>query len=40
MALIKDGQEINKPEDAIKEPLILEFLGLLKYHKSVGPIIL
>ncbi|MFI4938168.1 MAG: YhcG family protein [Candidatus Berkiellales bacterium] len=28
------GQEINNPEDAIKEPLVLEFLGLPeRYHK-------
>ena len=28
-------QEINKPEDAIKEPLILEFLGLPESQKLV-----
>lgn len=27
------GQEINKPEDAIKEPLVLEFLGAPHPHK-------
>lgn len=27
------GQEINKPEDAIKEPLVLEFLGAPEPHK-------
>lgn len=30
-----EGQEINTPEDAIKEPLILEFLGLPETHKLV-----
>lgn len=29
------GQEINTPEDAIKEPLILEFLGLPESHRLV-----
>src|SRR3990167_7947686 len=29
------GQEINKPEDAIKEPLVLEFLGLPESHRLV-----
>jgi predicted nuclease of restriction endonuclease-like (RecB) superfamily len=29
------GQEINQPEDAIKEPLILEFLGIPESHKLV-----
>lgn len=33
LALAKKGQEINKPEDAIKEPLILEFLGLPESHR-------
>ncbi len=29
------GQEINKPEDAIKDPLVLEFLNLPESHKLV-----
>jgi predicted nuclease of restriction endonuclease-like (RecB) superfamily len=29
------GQEINKPEDAIKEPLVLEFLNIPESHKLV-----
>ncbi len=29
------GQEINNPEDAMKEPLILEFLGLPEAHQLV-----
>jgi predicted nuclease of restriction endonuclease-like (RecB) superfamily len=28
LALVHKGQEINLPEDAIKEPMILEFLGV------------
>ncbi|ARB90732.1 PDDEXK nuclease domain-containing protein [Legionella longbeachae] len=35
LALSRDGQEINQPEDAIKEPLILEFLGLPEPHRLV-----
>ncbi len=35
LALSRDGQEINNPEDAIKEPLILEFLGLPESHRLV-----
>jgi len=35
MKLACKGQEINKPEDAIKEPLILEFLGLPESHRLV-----
>ncbi len=35
LQLVHKGQEINKPEDAIKEPLILEFLGLPESHKLV-----
>ncbi len=27
------GQEINNPQDAIKEPLVLEFLGVPEPHK-------
>ncbi|HAT4417218.1 TPA: DUF1016 domain-containing protein [Legionella pneumophila] len=33
--LAKEGQEINKPEDAIKEPVVLEFLGLPESTKLV-----
>lgn len=33
MRLAHEGQEINRPEDAIKEPLILEFLGVPEPHK-------
>jgi len=33
LQLAHKGQEINKPEDAIKEPLVLEFLGLPEPHK-------
>lgn len=33
LKLSSKGQELNKPEDAIKEPLILEFLGLPESHK-------
>lgn len=29
------GQEISRPEDAIKEPLVLEFLGLPESHRLV-----
>lgn len=29
------GQEINHPADAIKEPLVLEFLGLPESHQLV-----
>jgi len=35
MKLACKGQEITKPEDAIKEPLILEFLGIPESHKLV-----
>ncbi|AIL13681.1 hypothetical protein IM40_09620 (plasmid) [Candidatus Paracaedimonas acanthamoebae] len=35
LALSYKGQEIIKPEDAIKEPLILEFLGLPEEHQYV-----
>ena len=35
MKLSTKGQEINKPEDAIKEPLILEFLGLPESHRLI-----
>ena len=33
LALAKDGQEIIKPEDALKEPFVLEFLGVPESHK-------
>lgn len=33
MALACKGQEINRPEDAIKDPLILEFLSLPDSHQ-------
>lgn len=35
LKLAHKGQEINKPEDAIKEPLILEFLGLPESHRLI-----
>jgi len=35
LALARDGHEINSPADAIKEPLILEFLGLPESHRLV-----
>jgi len=33
LQLAHKGQEINQPEDAIKEPLVLEFLGVPEPHK-------
>lgn len=33
--LAHKGQEINKPEDAIKEPVVLEFLGIPESHRLV-----
>jgi len=33
LQLAHKGQEINKPADAIKEPLVLEFLGVPEPHK-------
>lgn len=33
--LITKGQEINKPEDAIKEPMVLEFLNIPESNKLV-----
>lgn len=33
MQLAHKGQEINTPEDAIKDPLVLEFLGAPEPHK-------
>jgi predicted nuclease of restriction endonuclease-like (RecB) superfamily len=35
MKLACEGQEIIKPEDAIKEPIILEFLNIPEAHKLV-----
>ena len=35
MRLAKKGQVINDPSDAIKEPLVLEFLGLPESHRLV-----
>jgi len=35
MKLARKGQEILTPEDAIKEPVVLEFLGLPESHKLV-----
>lgn len=35
LRLAKKGQEINLPKDAIKEPLVLEFLGLPESHRLV-----
>ena len=31
--LAKEGQRIVKPEDLLKEPLVLEFLGLEEHHR-------
>ncbi len=33
LQLARKGQEINNPEDAVKEPLVLEFLGVPEPHK-------
>jgi hypothetical protein len=35
MKLVHRGQEILKPEDAIKEPLVFEFLGWPETHKLI-----
>lgn len=35
MALARKGQEIIKPSDAIKDPIVLEFLGLPESHLLV-----
>ncbi|OGT28009.1 MAG: hypothetical protein A3I77_06820 [Gammaproteobacteria bacterium RIFCSPLOWO2_02_FULL_42_14] len=35
LRLAHKGQEINHPEDVMKEPLILEFLGLSESHQLV-----
>src|SRR3990167_9345069 len=33
MRLVHKGQEISDPEDAIKDPMVLEFLGLPESHQ-------
>ncbi len=35
LRLVKKGQEIQNPVDAIKDPVVLEFLGLPESHKLV-----
>ena len=35
MALAYKGQELNQPEDAIKEPFVLEFLGIPESHRLI-----
>lgn len=35
MELAYKGQELNQPEDAIKEPFVLEFLGIPESHRLV-----
>lgn len=35
LAFSYKGQEINSPEDAIKDPLVLEFLGIPESHQFV-----
>lgn len=35
MAMVYQGQEINKPEDAIKDPVVLEFLNLPESHRLI-----
>lgn len=35
MKLVHEGQEISKPEDAIKDPFILEFLDIPEAHQLV-----
>ena len=35
MKLVHKGQEISNPEDAIKDPMVLEFLGLPESHQLV-----
>lgn len=35
LKLAYKGQEINAPEDAIKEPFVLEFLGLPESHRLI-----
>ena len=34
MKLAIDGQTIDKPQDVLKNPLSLEFLGLEEYEES------
>lgn len=33
LRLVHQGQEISKPEDAIKDPLVLEFLDISEAHQ-------
>ena len=35
LKLVNEGQEFNNPEDAIKEPLVLEFLGIPESHHLI-----
>lgn len=35
LQLVSKGQEYSKPEDVIKEPLVLEFLGIPESHQLV-----
>jgi predicted nuclease of restriction endonuclease-like (RecB) superfamily len=35
ISLAQKGQEIEKPEDAIKDPIILEFLNIPEVHQMV-----
>jgi predicted nuclease of restriction endonuclease-like (RecB) superfamily len=35
MRLANKGQEINKPIDIIKDPMVIEFLGLPEFHQLV-----
>ena len=35
MKLVHQGQEISKPEDAIKDPFVLEFLNIPEVHQLV-----
>ncbi len=35
LSLARKGQEIFNPQDAIKDPIILEFIGLPESHKLV-----
>jgi len=33
MKLVHKGQEVSNAEDAIKDPMVLEFLGLPESHR-------
>ena len=35
LQLVHEGQEINTPEDAIKDPIVLEFLGIPESNKLI-----